>query len=147
MSRRRRAQVSGWYQYVTFAFERVVPVLPVRDVRAALERYRRLGFQARPYLEDGVRTEDEPIYGYVNWGGVEIHLSGFDALDPKNNPSTCYLYVDDADAVHAAWMAAAVDGRLRDPADTTYRMREFGYVDPDGNLLRVGSSLEVRSTS
>jgi uncharacterized glyoxalase superfamily protein PhnB len=125
-----------------FGFQRVAPVLPVRDVRRALERYRRLGFQARPYLEAGLSTEEDPIYGYLSWGPVEIHLSGFDALDPKTTTSVCYLFVDDTDAVYTAWSAAGVEGRFRPPADTTYGRREFGYVDPDGNLLRVGSSLK-----
>ncbi|MBV9582894.1 MAG: VOC family protein [Chloroflexi bacterium] len=125
-------------------FRSVAPVLPVRDVLAALERYRQLGFQTRPYLEAGTSSPDAPIYGYLRWGAVEIHLSGYDALDPKTNTSVCYLFVDDADAVYAAWSAAGVAGRLRPPTDTTYGKREFGYVDPDGNLLRVGSPGDAR---
>jgi hypothetical protein len=125
---------------MTVAFERVAPVLPVRNVADALTRYRRLGFQARPYLEQGFSTEDNPSYGYLTWGQVEIHLSGFDQLDPKTTTSVCYLFVDDADALYTAWLTADVEGRLRPPVDTTYGKREFGYVDPDGNLLRVGSS-------
>jgi predicted enzyme related to lactoylglutathione lyase len=122
-------------------FVRVAPVLPVRDVRRALERYGRLGFQVRPYLEAGVSTAEDPIYGYLTRDGVEIHISGYDALDPKTTTSVCYLFVDDADAVHAAWAAAGVEGRLRPPVATTYGQRESGYVDPDGNLLRVGSPI------
>jgi catechol 2,3-dioxygenase-like lactoylglutathione lyase family enzyme len=125
---------------MTVAFERVAPVLPVRDVAEALRRYRRLGFQARPYLEPGFSTEDDPSYGYLTWGHVEIHLSGFDQLDPKATTSVCYLFVDDAQALYAAWITAGVEGRFRPPVDTAYGKREFGYVDPDGNLLRVGSS-------
>jgi hypothetical protein len=127
---------------MTVAFERVAPVLPVRNVAEALTRYRRLGFQARPYLEPGFSTEENPSYGYLTWDQVEIHLSGFDQLDPKTTTSVCYLFVDDADAVYAAWTAAGVEGRLRAPVETTYGKREFGYVDPDGNLLRVGSSMK-----
>jgi uncharacterized glyoxalase superfamily protein PhnB len=63
-------------------------------------------------------------------------------LDPKTTTSVCYLFVDDADAVYAAWTAAGVEGRFRAPVETTYGKREFGYVDPDGNLLRVGSSMK-----
>jgi catechol 2,3-dioxygenase-like lactoylglutathione lyase family enzyme len=128
-------------QAMSFGFQWVAPVLPVRDVRGALERYRRLGFQTRAYLEAGGSREEAPIYGYLSWGPVEIHLSGFDTLDPKSTTSVCYPFVDDADAAYTAWTAAGVEGRFRPPADTTYGMREFGYVDPDGNLLRVGSSL------
>jgi hypothetical protein len=128
-------------QAMPVSFTRVAPVLPVRNVVEALDRYRRLGFQARPYLEPDISTEEDPIYGYLTWGSVEIHLSGFDQLDPKTTTSVCYLFVDDADAVYAAWSAAGVEGRFRPPAATSYGKREFGYVDPDGNLLRVGSSI------
>lgn len=37
------------------------------------------------------------------------------------------------------WAAAGVGGRLGDPVDTAYGLREFRYVDPDGTLVRVGS--------
>jgi hypothetical protein len=128
---------------VTPRFERVAPVLPVRNVARALEHYRKLGFRARPYLEPGISTEHEPIYGYLAWDDVEIHLSGFDALDPTSNTSVCYLFVSDADAVYAVWRAAGVEGRFRAPVDTSYCKREFGYCDPDGNLLRVGSPVNA----
>jgi len=124
------------------AFERVAPVLPVRDVALALARYRRLGFQAKAYVEPGLSSEENPSYGYLRWGPVEIHLSGFNALDPKTTTSVCFLWVDDADALHAAWAAIGVEGRLRAPFDTPYGQREFGYVDPDGNRLRLGSPLK-----
>jgi uncharacterized glyoxalase superfamily protein PhnB len=122
-------------------FERCSPVLPVRNVAAALARFRRLGFEGDAYCEPGVSTTEDPIYGFVKWGSVEIHLSRFRELDPKSSTSACYLYVDDADALHAQWSAAGVDGRLRPPEDTPYGLREFAYVDPDGNLLRVGGRL------
>ena len=127
---------------MSVSFERVAPVLPVRDVARALDRYRTLGFQTRPYIEAGLSTAENPIYGYLRWGPVEIHLSGFSALDPETTTSVCFLFVDDADALYNAWTTAGVEGRLRAPIDTPYGKREFGYVDPDGNLLRIGSPLK-----
>jgi hypothetical protein len=124
-------------------FERVAPVLPVRSVARALERYRQLGFAGSAYCEPGVSSEEDPIYGFIRWGSVELHLSRFRELDPKTTTSVCYLYVDDADALHALWSAAGVEGRLRSPSDTPYGLREFGYADPDGNLLRVGSPMRA----
>ena len=118
--------------------DRVVPVLPVRDVAAALALYRRLGFAGRAYDGQG---GGEPVYGYLSWGAAELHLSRFRELDPAATTSACYLHVDDADALHAAWRAAGVAGRLHAAEDTPYGLREFAYVDPDGNLLRVGSPL------
>ena len=37
---------------------------------------------------------------------------------------------------------AGVEGRFVGPTDTDYGIREFGYVDPDGTLHRVGSPLD-----
>jgi catechol 2,3-dioxygenase-like lactoylglutathione lyase family enzyme len=118
-------------------FERVVPVIPVLDLQAALERYRRLGFAVRAY---GHGTG----YGYADRGPVSIHLSEWDQHDPKRTGSVVYIYVSDADAVRAEWVASGVEGRFGEARDTDYGMREFGFVDPDGTLHRVGSRLPAR---
>lgn len=61
------------------AFERISPVLPVRSVKAALAYYRRLGFEAIACD----RTEgEEPIYGFLRRGTVELHLALTTNLDP-----------------------------------------------------------------
>jgi hypothetical protein len=52
--------------------------------------------------------------------------------------------VSDADAVRREWVASRVEGRFADVGDTEYGMREFGYVDPDGTLHRVGSRFPTR---
>lgn len=119
-------------------FERLSPVLPVRDVAAAIDRFRALGFEGRPYEEVG---PNGPIYGFVRRDDLELHLACVTDLDPCTNTSAVYVYVDDAAALHAEWAAANVGGRLHPPVDTPYGLREFAWVDPDGNLLRVGSSI------
>jgi hypothetical protein len=116
-------------------FEDVVPVVPVRDLQAALERYRQLGFDVRAY---GHGTG----YGYADRGAISIHLSEWDEHDPTRTGSVVYLYVSDADAVRAEWAASGVEGRLGECRDTDYGMREFGFVDLDGTLHRVGSRLQ-----
>src|SRR5690242_299679 len=63
-------------------FERVAPVFPVRNVARALELYRKLGFKVDAYGEPGT-SESDPIYGFLSWGPVELHLSRFAELDPK----------------------------------------------------------------
>lgn len=115
-------------------FERIAPVVPVLDLDAALERYRRLGFEVEPY-EGGER------YGFVERGGVALHVTEWDEHDPLRTAAHVYIYVSDADALHAEWAAAGVEGRLSDPFDRAYGLREFAYVDPDGTLHRVGSPL------
>ena len=65
-------------------FKDVAPVVPVRDLQAALERYRRLGFEVRAY---GHGTG----YGYAQRGAVSIHLSEWDEHDPKRTGAVVYL--------------------------------------------------------
>ena len=115
-------------------FELAAPIFPVRDLDAALERYRSLGFTARTY--DGPDR-----YGFVDRDRVSLHLTEWAEHDPLTTASSVYLYVEDADAVHAEWAAAAPPGRLTQPRDTPWGLREFSYVDPDGTLHRVGSHL------
>lgn len=115
-------------------FERVAPVIPVRDLDAALDRYRRLGFAARAYAGDA-------RYGFVDRDSVSLHVSEWHEHDPTRTGAVVYLYVADAEVVHHEWAEAGVPGRLGEPRDTEYGLREFGYVDPDGTLHRVGSPI------
>jgi catechol 2,3-dioxygenase-like lactoylglutathione lyase family enzyme len=119
---------------VLVTFEKIAPVIPVLNLDAALDRYRRLGFEVRRY-------EGDEAYGFVDRDNVSIHVTEWSEHDPKRTASVVYLYVADADAVHAEWSAAGLEGRLGVPTDTEYGLREFAYVDPDGTLHRVGSSL------
>lgn len=114
-------------------FERVAPVIPVRDFGAAVERYRRLGFEVE--LDPGPGTN----YGFADRGPVSIHLHGWHGW-PRTG-GVVYLYVSDADALHAAWSQAGVAGEFEDPHDTDYGLREFQYTDPEGTVHRVGSPL------
>lgn len=117
-------------------FTSISPIIPVRDLDIALDRYRRLGFDARAY-QGSVR------YGYVDRGSVSMHLSEWAEHDPLRTAASVYLYVSDADAVYAEWTAFNdLDGRFVEPFDTRYGLREFVYVDPDGTAHRVGSPLD-----
>jgi hypothetical protein len=115
-------------------FEKVAPVIPVLDLDAALDRYRRLGFDVEPYT-GGER------YGFVERGEISFHLIEWGEHDPARTAAQVYIYVSDADALYAEWVAAGVEGRLSDPRDTKYGLREFAFVDADGTLHRVGSAL------
>ena len=115
-------------------FNDVAPVVPVRNLQVALERYRKLGFAVSAY---GHGTG----YGYAKRDGVEIHISEWDEHDPKRTASVVYLFVSDADAVRHQWVAAGVEGRIGEMFDAEWGKREFAYTDPDGTLHRVGSPL------
>jgi hypothetical protein len=123
---------------MTLAAKRVAPVLPVRSVTRALDHYRKLGFTVDAF---GEKSGDEPIYAFASAAPVELHLTLVRNLDAKANTSACYLYVEDVNAVFASWKSAGVEGRLDEPRDQPYGLREFVHLDPDGNLLRVGSEI------
>jgi catechol 2,3-dioxygenase-like lactoylglutathione lyase family enzyme len=114
-------------------FKSVSPVIPVRDLEGALERYRRLGFVTE--LEDG------PRYGFAERDDVSLHLIEWEDHDPAQTGAHLYLYVADADSVYAEWSRAGVAGELGEVIDTPYGLREFSFRDPEGTLLRVGSPL------
>ncbi|MBP0450974.1 VOC family protein [Kitasatospora sp. RG8] len=119
--------------------EYAVPVLPSRDLDETLDFYGRLGFESR-----GARAG---WHGYLILvrGSVELHFQHDAQVDPLATAGSCYVHVDDADALHRAWAEIGVPrddvtgSRLTAPADTSYRMREFALVDRSGNLLRIGS--------
>ena len=109
--------------------KRVAPILPVRDLDAAMTYYRRLGFSVRAYEKGG--------YGFAMRDGVEIHLGV--APDRDRHTSSTYLFVDDADAVAAEWRAAGVE--VHSPEDTEWGQHEGVVADPDGNIIRFGSPM------
>ena len=105
-------------------------VFPVRDVAAARKHYELLGFATHAY---------DDSYGYADRDDVSLHLAHVSDLDPLQNTSAVYLFVDDAAALHAGWVGSGANGRFHEPEPTPYRLLEGAHVDPDGNLLRYGS--------
>jgi hypothetical protein len=114
-------------------FSSIAPVIPVQDLDIALDRYRRLGFDVRA-------AQGPDRYGFVERGAISLHLRER-AHDPHRTGVAVYLYVSDADRLHAEWTASGVQGRFEKPHDTPYQLREFAFVDADGTAHRVGSPL------
>lgn len=112
---------------------RAVPILATADVARAVEHYAALGFETEVWAGGG--------YGFATRDGVELHFAQVDGHEPATNGVSCYLYVGDAQALHAEWTTAEVGGRHGQPTDTAYGLREGHHIDPDGNLVRYGSPL------
>jgi len=111
---------------------RVAPIFPVSNLVAALAYYRGLGFDVRHWHSGA--------YGFVTFGGAEIHLGVEPDLDTRaDRRATAYLFVEDADALAGTWLAAGGDVRL--PQDTEWGQHEGVLVDPDGNVIRFGSPM------
>ncbi len=114
-------------------FEAVHPVLNVRDVRASGQWYgHHLGFEGL-FVDAG----DEPNYGGIARGNVELHLQWHSADEWANGllGSAYRFLVDDPDALFDEIVGRSniLDGRQ--VADTEWGTREFGVYDPDGNAL------------
>jgi hypothetical protein len=114
-------------------FESIAPIFTVNDVDAALARYRQLGF--------ATELDESAHYGFVKRGTVQLQLQPDDTDEPGGTGGVVYLYVSDADALHAEWTSAGVEGRFIGPHNTPYGLREFVYTDPDGIVHKVGSPL------
>jgi catechol 2,3-dioxygenase-like lactoylglutathione lyase family enzyme len=116
----------------------VAPILPSSDLASTTAFYERLGFGQASFFPGE--------YLIVNRGDVWLHFFPVADLDPWTSIAGCYLYVEDADALYSEYAALGLPGegipRLQGPPDDSdYGMREFAVVDPDGNLLRIGSRL------
>lgn len=118
--------------------ERAVPILPSRDLHETLALYERLGFENR-----GAPPE-QWNYLILGRGELELHFWLSPDVDPLTTSASCYLHVEDADALCEEWRRVlepdpATGSRVQGPFDTDYGLREFALVDRSGNLLRVGS--------
>jgi catechol 2,3-dioxygenase-like lactoylglutathione lyase family enzyme len=114
----------------------VAPILPSRNLTATAEFYARLGFEQKGLWPDE--------YLIVVRGKVGLHFFFSPETDPWSSDAGCYLYVEDADSLFADFQRLSLPSegvpRLHGaPSDTDYGLREFALVDPDGNLLRIGS--------
>lgn len=110
---------------------KAIPILASTDIARTIDFYRRLGFKGQ-HLEDF-------SYGMAAWGEVELHFWSCDDRRIAENTS-CYIRVDDIDAVHQLLKAALPD--LQDVTRTAWGTAELYVIDPDGNLLKFGQSLD-----
>ena len=116
----------------------IAPQFITADIAASLAYYKdKLGF-------DCVGTwDDPPVYAIVARDEHKIHFRLADA--PKSDPDKyadelldVYVFVDDADALHAEYVSRGVEF-TRALGDTPWGMREFVVKDCDGRLLAFGA--------
>jgi catechol 2,3-dioxygenase-like lactoylglutathione lyase family enzyme len=112
-------------------FRLAAPILPVRDVEAALASYARMGFEVRRY--------GPAPYGFASRDTVELHLG--QVRDSDRSKGAAYVFVDDSNAVAAEWRAAGAE--VHGPQDTEWGQHEGALVDPDGNVIRFGSPMSA----
>ncbi|WP_119080919.1 VOC family protein [Chitinophaga alhagiae] len=125
----------------TGAREKVIPIMPCPDIRVQVAFYRELGFEVL-----GVYTSPNP-YAALQRGNIELHFYGSRKAAPHENPTMCFLMVQDVDEVNRVFTAALKQHygkipRTGFPKITKVRNlvgdRRFTLTDPGGNTLFIG---------
>ncbi len=110
------------------SLQHVAPIFPTADMDRMRAHYEALGFVV--HVHGGG-------YGTAARDGIRIHFEQV-SEGPVSERGAAYLGVDDADALHAEWRAAAV-GETSDLFDPGFGVWEAAHTDVDGNVLRFGS--------
>jgi uncharacterized glyoxalase superfamily protein PhnB len=116
-----------------------IPVIAVADLLRAEDYYcKNLGFEKLfAYRPDP--TKVEPCYLGVARDGVTLHLQSFKR--ERAGMTDAFLYVTDVDQLLAELSARGANCQLP-PTDQTWRTREIGIRDPDGNVLVFATQTE-----
>jgi predicted enzyme related to lactoylglutathione lyase len=111
--------------------ESVAPIFATADLAVMQAHYEALGFSVQVH---------QGGYATVARDGVKLHFRHEPDPATTPEPGAAYFSVDDADALHAEWVAAGV-GETSELFDPGFGVWEAAHTDPDGNLLRFGSPI------
>jgi uncharacterized glyoxalase superfamily protein PhnB len=110
-----------------------IPEMHVSSARAAVDFYRRLGFECDSAWRPDKTKEDPCFMSFVR-DGIRVFVTSF--RDGAVG-ATLYVYVDDVDALYVEFVRKGIP-MPAPPVDQTWGTREFSVRDPDGNSLRFG---------
>ena len=107
-------------------FARGIPMLPVADVRRAIEFY-----------VDNLEFKmdfNAGAYGGVRRDAIEVHFWRTDKRELSKN-SNCRIEVTEIRKLYSAYRERGIIDSDGDIAATPWGTTEFGVTDPDGNRL------------
>jgi len=113
-------------------FKDVNPVLPVRNVSAAIQYYvKKLGFTQ--IFQD---SADDPKYAGIRRGKVELHLQWHDesSFDVVEKLSLRFV-IEDIDSLFEEYQKQNVFHQNTSLRETAWGTKEFAFYDPDKNGL------------
>lgn len=110
-----------------------IPVLPSLDLDETIAFYAKLGFK--------VWSRHEGDYAIIARESQELHFFLMGHLKPKESFFGCYWRVDDAEALYSEYVGAGLPD-LHPIEEKPWGMKEFAFIDPHGNLIRVGQEIE-----
>ncbi len=103
--------------------------LAAKDIKALAEFYRdKLGFKIE------LLWGEPAAYAILRREKTQLHIA---PVTPKFGPARVWIYVDNADAMHALLIAngAKPDG---EPEQQSYGIKDFTFHDPEGNSITFG---------
>jgi uncharacterized glyoxalase superfamily protein PhnB len=111
---------------------RLIPMLPVKSMPAAVEFYAKLGFEVE-------MRRDEWHWAMLRHGECRIMVDQSINQHPgQPRDAVLYLYLDDIRAYHEQVRRNGL--KVPDLDTTFYGLTEFRIDDPDGNRLWIGQS-------
>lgn len=112
-------------------FQSVHPVLPSKNVAAAIEFYTgKLGFSL------GFQDGDNPAYAGVRRNQVELHLQWHDPQEwERVERPMLRFYIPNVDALYEEYKDKGVFHDQTALRNTPWGTREFAFYDLDGNGL------------
>ncbi|MBS0253022.1 MAG: VOC family protein [Proteobacteria bacterium] len=118
------------FRDVSVAVPLAIPVLISIDMVRASETYASKGFSVVNAAHN---------YLILRRHNVELHISGVTHI-PEPHCVSAYIRVSDVDDWHIAFNNGRAK-RLSTVEDKPWGMREFHFIDDDGNLLNIGQML------
>lgn len=121
---------------------KIIPILPCQSIKEQVAFYEYLGFEI-------IQISNRPNpYAVVRYGALEMHFYGSKRTLPNENPTMCYLVVDDVSHVYDKFTSGLKENigkiprsgiprisKLKDLADD----RRFVVTDLGGNTLFIGT--------
>ena len=106
------------------------PIFKVADVAHSVAWFERAGFETSIH---------DDSYGFAYRDrDLTIHLAQAEGGEPPGY-GVLYIHCLDADRVAEEWRQAGIE--VDGPQDQDYGKREGSVTDPDGNVLRFGSTI------
>lgn len=106
-----------------------IPLLLTTDIARAQKTYQKIGFTI---------IGASPHYIIMRGFGCELHMSEVSHI-PKPDCIAAYLRIADVEAVYQAFQLHVP--ALQAPVEKPWGLREFHWIDEDGNLLNIGQIL------
>lgn len=125
---------------------KVVPILPCPDIKVQVAFYQQLGFELK-----ALYTSPSP-YAVLQLGNIELNFYGTRKMLPSENPTMCYIKLEDVDSVSQAFEQGLKKQTGKVPRSGVPRIskvrdlssdRRFTLVDTGGNTFYIGTPVNA----